>query len=1080
MLFIHHSNAQEILLRHLLKAWRTPLGDPLQPELVVVQNAGMARWLQQRIAAEQGICANVEFIFPGDLVWRLYRALNPDLPERSPFEREVLALRLLELMPQCLSEPRFAPLARYLDGDMKPVRQYQLAAKLADVFDQYLVYRPDWLLAWERGELLSLGEGEEWQAALWRRLADHPVPHRARLLERLLEADPAAVAAAARLPARLSVFGIASLPPAYLDVLRFLAQHLELRLCWLNPCREYWGEIVSARDLARWQARTPSRRVHAEQGNPLLACFGRLGRDAFNLQRERLVEPLVEREGVEEQHLFLEYAPSSLLDTLQQDVLALHDRRDATPVQASDRSLRIHVCHSPMRELEVLRDQLLAMFEDNPELMPRDVLVMTPDIEAYAPLIEAVFGNPEDERTRIPYTIADRSPSAESAVVRAFLQLLACDSARCSAAELMDLLQLAPVRARFRITETELPRIEAWLHETGVRWGLDAEHRAGFDLPAGSENTWASGLDRLLLGYALPLRQQDLYQDILPYDQVEGSEALVAGRLVSFYRRLRRLVSELQRDRGVEEWLLLLNEAIEDFMLPDEDDQPGLMVLREALSELAERAELARLTDPLPLAVLRLELEGLLSQPAGSTSYLAGQVTFAGMVPMRAVPFEVVAVLGLNDGAFPRLRRPPGFDLIAQRPRRGDRVLRDDDRYLFLEALLSARSGLYLSYVGRDVRDNRDSPPSPVVSELLDYLEQGFVAEGGGSLREQLVTGHPLQPFSPSYYRPGGPLFSYSAHGARIAACLGGPGEARPLFAEPLPEPEAEWYELDLERLINFFQHPVRFLLRERLRLKPEGVEQELADRECFAFEKGPRRRLLRELIECRLRDGRLPGFELVRARGELPHGVAGEIAFQQLVAEAGRMADRVQAQLGDPRPPQELVFSAGGCRLSGWLRGLSSRGLVSYREGQMYGSDCVEFWLRHLALQVLAPAGVAAESVWVESQAVKRLPPLPAEQARAHLEALLALYRQGLRQPLPFFPASAKAYCEQRLRKGMTPEEALEQARKVWLPNQGYTESDDVYYRLAFRDQDPLDGTFAELAEQVLGPFYEVVSDGR
>jgi exodeoxyribonuclease V gamma subunit len=1038
MLTVVQGNRLETLAERLVAVLRADPLPPLVPEIVVVQSGGMARWLAMRIASRLGVCANVRFPFPAALLWEIARALVPGVPAAPALEPAVMTWHLLALLDALPTDAAFAPLRTALGaGDER--HRFALARRLADLFDQYLVYRPDWIAAWERGE------ETHWQAALWRRLvAREPGAHRARIWARV-----APDAKTAALPARIAIFGISALPPAELEAFARLATHIDVRLFVLNPCREYWGDVVAERDVPRRAAGRDAARLHLATGNPLLASLGRQGRDFIDRVQEH---------AAAEVDLFEEPDTQTLLGCLQSDVLHLRDRRDAAerPVlPAADDSVQAHACHTPMREVEVLHDRLLALFAADPTLTPADVVVMTPAIERYAPCIEAVFATAPPER-RIPFTVADVSLRAESAVVEAFLELLELPESRYEASRLVALLAVDAVRRRFGMTEADLALVRRWVRESGVRWGADAAQRAALGLPGIAEHTWRFGLDRLLLGYAMRGEGRYCVGGVLPYDDVEGTPARALGRLAAFADAACGLCERLAAPRPPGDWATVLGALLEEFFAPDADeDEAALAAVRAALGALADSASRAGFTAPVSLALVRAELGRALEAPTRTGRFLAGSVTVCAMVPMRSIPFAVVCLLGMNDDAFPRANRAPSFDRMAEAPRRGDRNRRDDDRYLFLEALLSARRCLYVSWVGRSIRDNRLLPPSVVVSELLDYVERAY--------GRSLIVEHPLQAYSRRYFDGSRPeLRSFAAERCAATRQLA-PGGSVPAFVRRLPEAGEEWRTVDVEQLVRFWMGPARYLLRERLGLRLDEAEDMVESREPFVLEGLGRWTLRARLLEWRLAGHPCAAaLPVMRAAGLLPHGRVGEVVFGRTCEEIEQFARRVEgARAGAPLAPLAVDLALGPVRLRGTLGDVSRTGLVTVRVGTMRAKDRVALWIRHLVLGCLAPAGVACQSRLIGETEEVTLGPVAAPVDT--LGVLAQRYWEGLHRPLPFFPESALAAFRR-------PQDPLGAARQRFA-GEHLPEGADPYVDLAFRGVAPLGREFLDLARAVFGP---------
>jgi len=1121
MLTLYHAPDLETLGELATTLLAQPLREPFAPALVVVPSQGMGRWLTLELARKQGIAMQLEVQLPAKFVWDLSRLVLGQLPEQSAFSPSTLAWRLYDWLCEPANLVEAPRLGHYLEGGDER-RRLSLASKIADVFDQYLLYRDDWLAAWERNELLDLGPDEAWQALLWRELTRDGHPHRARLLDDLLRRlyDQAPIAS---LPERLLVFGISSLPTHHLRVLEGLARHTEVVICALNPCREVWGEIRDIRELARQPLSAAANQEsspddwYLDVGHPLLASLGKQGRDFFDS-----LFALISSEGSQEIGLYSEdqdLHDSSLLQALQNDILRLRTRQpgERMLLREDDRSLEVHIAHSPLREVEILHDQLLARFAADPQLTPDQVVVLTPDIERYAPYIEAVFasntGAARDGGTRgaalrsaprIPFSLADRSLRAEIPLIEAFLNLLALPESRFAAEEILAWLEQPAVARRAGIEREDLPLLRDWLHAAGVRWGRDAQHREQLGLPVDNAFTWRQGLDRLLLGFAAPPQlageQAPLLGDSWPLDALEGGRAQLLGRLVAFVERLSALARELQRPRSLADWADTLLGLI-DGLFDEREAGDTLLLLSRACAALKEQAAAAGIERPLELALIRQQLSAALEQGSGASGFLTGAVTFCTMVPMRSLPFRLVCLLGLDDGALPRRTPAVGFDLISQKPRRGDRVRRLDDRYLLLETLLSARGSLYLSYVGRDPRDNAALPPSVLISELLEAVDITAVCDPGRSglgrdapatdatqasprlpaskASERLLIAHPLQPFAPGNFT-GGIHSGYSASWFRAAERLAEPADLNPhAFVEQLPPPDDDWLQIEPAQLLLCFRHPARFLLEQRLGLRLADAEEGIAADEPFALE-GPARRGLRRLtLEAMERDwSEADERRVARAAGWLPPGELGQALWGKLRGPVRAFAPR----LFEARPqevPQPLLIDVrlAGVHVYGWLDGVTAGGLFDWRLHAPGAWDLPGFWVRHLLLNLGATPGTARDSLLISPAGDWQLAPLasPAEL----LQPWLSAYRDALSTPLPLILRSshdfAKALLLPSARSKKEPIEAARSAaQNAWIgadfsPIPG--ECQDPWNALAFRDRDPLGAEFEALAEQLLGP---------
>ncbi|OZI37009.1 exodeoxyribonuclease V subunit gamma [Bordetella genomosp. 10] len=984
-LIVIHSNLSESL-RDVLVGWldRHPLG-PLEQEVVLVQSSGIAQWLKLALAADaadggSGIAAGLDFLLPSRFLWRAYRIVlgAQAVPEVSPFDKPRLMWRLLRLLPQVMAQPVYAPLQRFLRRDDDCRKRYQLAERLADLFDQYQVYRADWLDAWAKGQDVlprdggpprALPDTQRWQAALWRALLDDVLAQgregdgggaayaapssdgRAAVHEAFMRrAAQLGDAAPAGLPRRIVVFGISTLPRQSLEVLAVLARWTQVLMCVHNPCEHYWADIIEGKDLLRASHARQARRAGAPDAigedalhlhaHPLLAAWGKQGRDFIGLLDEHddrhAREAFLARYGDYTQRLdlfqSLDTGDAALLRQLQDDIRdlrPLHESRARWPEvdAARDMSIRFHVAHSRQREVEILHDQLLAAFDEDPSLRARDVIVMVPDIEAYAPHVQAVFGlYAADDRRAIPYTLADRGKRHVDPLLHALEHLLQLPYARFAVSDLMDLLEVPALRRRYGIEEDQLPLLHNWMRGANIRWGLHDEQRRSLGLPgsatAAAPNTWLFGLRRVLLGYAVGARGGD-WQGIEPYGDVGGLDAALLGNLAELVGALEGWWRELAEPASPERWGERLRGLLLAFF--DEDDSADGLVLRQLRGQLQtwlEICEEAHVTEPLPLSVVGEHWLSAMDEGGLTQRFFGGAVTFATLMPMRAIPFRHVCLLGMNDGDYPRVRIPMDFDLMGRDYRPGDRSRREDDRYLFLEALLSARDRLYVSWVGRSVRDNTTRPPSVLVGQLRDHLDAGWRLAGSeagdgntgdGGVAAALTVEHRLQPFSPDYFAPDprrSPLFTYAKEWARgvgdapAVGQAGGPGAAQGLRLLP---PVVREEPLSLRELADFLKAPVEAFFRQRLQVSFSAEDVVAEDIEPFAPDALEQWQLQDRLIKAQARalqagEGPAPARDDVLAAcmraGELPAGAFGELAAADLAAPLDEMMERYAAAL--------------------------------------------------------------------------------------------------------------------------------------------------------------------------------------
>lgn len=1072
-------NCLDVLAGELARVLRTPLASPFDPELILVQSKGMERWLSMQIAEHLGVCANCRFPFPNAFVDDIFRKLFPDLPNESLFDPRFCTWRILETLPHIIDSPGFEALSNYLGEPGFTLKALQLSQRIAETFDQYVIYRPDFITAWESGQ------EHHWQAVLWRELSKGSShKHRSALRDQLMERLQTAPVDSPNLPERVNVFGISYLPPFHLHILKALSQFTQVNLFLLNPCKEYWGDITAripagGRSWRSGHSGASPEDLHLEQGNSLLASMGTLGRDFFDL--------LISLDCEEITH-FHDPGQTSLLHRIQSDILHLRGLNEAsgskTLVAEDDRSIQIHSCHSPMREVEVLHDVLLGMFDSTPGLLPMDILVMAPDIDAYAPLIQAVFDAPGDPKTRIPFSIADRNPRKGDRATDTFLSILECHDERLTASQVLSILESPPVLRRFGLVDSDMEIISRWVREVRIRWGIDEQHRLRWVPTPFRENTWEAGVDRLLLGYAMPDRGGELFQGIRPYGHMEGSEAAVLGNFLAFLDTFFSFMTSLEAERSLSQWFDTLSEALASFFPPDEDAQPELQRLRKVLADLRLAEEVSGFRGAVGIPLVKWLLERELTRQGNIHGFMTGGVTFCSTLPMRSIPFRVICLMGMSESSFPRQSRPTEFDLMPRNPKPGDRSLRNEDRYLFLEALVSARETLIITYTGQSSQDNSLIPPSVLVSELMDTINRDFTLQDRDR-RDWVLTRHRLQPFNPAYFRGDSWFFSYSEDNLQASRNLAaGKTDPVPFVTSGLAPPDESFRNLSLDTLCRFFRNPAGYLLEERLGIKMGKDETLLDDTEPFTLEGLEKYGLEQELLESVMSGASAESlFPMVKASGLLPHGNPGQAAFKRSTRSVDSFATELRRVVtSDKARFLDVELDVTGFHLSGRIQPIHGTRFVRYRHAKLKARDHLDLWIPHLALNVLATPNTSREStlIGLEDKKTRAVHYGPLSNAGEILVQLLDLYWQGLTKPLRFFPETSLAYARATLGSGKSPEEALMQARNVWEGSDFRRgESEDTHLDLCFKDMDPLDPEFQRVSELVFRPMLEARMEG-
>ncbi|WP_102418770.1 exodeoxyribonuclease V subunit gamma [Mycobacterium sp. 4858] len=1018
-LHLHRAERTDVLADALGALLANPQADPFAGELVLVPARGVERWLSQRLShvlgrsrggpGGDGVCAGVAFRSPGSLIAEIIGAADAD-----PWSPDAITWPLLEVIDCSLDEPWCATLATHLghfdtgpEAELRRARRYSVARRLAGLFASYASQRPQLLAAWLDGDPGDLDTDLAWQPQLWRAVAaiipaDPPHVRHRDTIARLREGPT-------DLPTRLSLFGHTRLSRTDVELLEAVSAHHDLHLWLPHPSDQLWQGLSGVHGVVR--RRDDDSRRAAQ--HPLLQT---LGRDLRELQRALPI-----RRATDE---FICGATRSdtLLGWLQSDIAANAVRRTGRAPSPDDRSVQVHSCHGAARQVGVLREVLLGLLEDDPTLEPRDIVVMCPDIETYAPLIVAGFGLGDlpgegHPAHRLRMRLADRSPTQTNPLLAVAGQLLGIAGGRTTATEVLNLAQAPPVRARFGFTDDNLDSMTAWVRESGIRWGFDKEQRAPYGLDHILHNTWRFGLDRILTGVAMSDDSQAWLSTALPLDDVGSNKVELAGRLAEYVARLQGVVDSLTGTRPLTEWIDALTGGVAALTRVAAGDAWQHGQLRHEFAKVLEQAG-SRESTMMRLPDVRALLAGRLAGRPTRANFRTGTLTVCTMVPMRSVPHRVVCLVGLDDGVFPRFDRPDGDDALARTPMTGERDIRSEDRQLLLDAVCAATETLVITYTGNDEHTGHPRPPAVPLSELLDALDQTTTQR----VRDRVVVHHPLQPFDIRNVTPGELVpdqpFTFDPTALVAAEAAAGDRHAgRPFFAEPLPAPPRD--DVALADLLTFFRDPVKGFFRAldyALPWEVEDLDDEMPVQIDDLAQWSVGDRMLRDMLRGMHPD---TAANAEWRRGTLPPGRLGmrkAVEIRDQAADLARTALRHRQVDADAYDVD--VDLGGGRRLTGTVTPVFGERTVSVTYSRLGGKHLMESWIPLLALSTAMPgrgwSALCIGRARTDHRIEQRLLGPPADP-RATLRDLVHLYDAGRREPLPLPVRTSFAWADAR-----------------------------------------------------------------
>jgi exodeoxyribonuclease V gamma subunit len=1127
MMEVFLSNDLNVLFDKLLTNIENNQPDIFEPEFVVVQTDGIKKWLSLKIASKLGISCNISYVPPRQLIYTLLKSTGFNVESMHSFESNNLFWLILDIIS---SNPhKYGRLSDYIK-DKNELKLAQVSDIIADLFDQYSIYRPEMINKWEKGKkIFSTIEGETnldeaWQYELYRditgKVKETTFP--AYVLDML----PKKNVEGKNLCKRVSFFGISVLPPIYIDILNLFSYHLSIYMYLLNPSSDYWYEDISEKVFNKIMK---NKKNYAEEKHyfsvkkNFLIDFGTLGKEFFtNLFSKtedniNIVDAFVNEEENE-------IISPTMLSVIQRNIL-LNDDLNKIPqnkkykIIKNDESIEIHSCHSPMREVEVLYNRLLNILEKNPDIALSDICIMTPNISEYKPYIEAIF-NEKIKDKKIDYTISDVNFIDQSSLIKVFVDILNLVHSRFNAGEIFNIMEYKAVREKFKLNEADINILRICVNESKVKWGLNEETRKDIGIIPYKEFSWEYGIEKLLL--SIIYENDETFSDILVIKGIETPADEAISALTDFVHILHDFYEFSKDKHEVTLWYDKLNELVGNVFQRDEENIDDFYALLDTLADLNAGYYFykEKFSDKIEVGIdfINEYLKNNFQKKTAKHNFLDGRLNFCEMIPLRSIPFKIICIIGLNDDTFPRKRKPLSFDLMAQNPMRGDRNLRDNDKYLFLETIISAKEKFYLSYVGQDITTNDSMPPSVLITQFLYNMNDLFDFGEGKNAETFLINKHYLFSFNKNYFTQSKSdmyvNYWQSDYNAALLR-LEGKFEVKNRFVDGEIDKQIEENIINIDDLIDFFRHPIKYYFKNTLSLILEDKDLIIDDEEPFKIDTLDRYNLKSSFIDKKMmrnikkEQKKTSMSKFFKNAGILPRGGTGSLEIDKTKHYADRFIEELSSYFDlNDRRPFNVSLSFDKYRLEGVLRyfyehkdkgfsdvvkteinEIKGLNLLYYRPATVKAKDKVSCWIRHIILNYFEKFKGLIPSYTYYFGELKdyyfMLYEIKSDNCDIdrHLNFIIDTYKQGIKKPIHFFPDVSEEYFSNYKREQYSKEYHSNYKREQYkriLENHisGEYEEKDEYLSIYIKDLGSVDNFFNDEFKELSYKVFAMINE--
>lgn len=985
---------------------------PFARRLIIVPTSAMKSWLMFQMARDPdlGIATGIEISYLDPTINRLCQLMGLHPKQRSLLHVELalaLEIEIRQIIQQkaklSLQEQEcWQPMLNYLKISSSVLtrktqkRLTMLCETLATLFSKYGIYGGSMVSEWERND------NNAWQQLLWCRLFEsqnapwsYPCKEVSELLQQTIPLKE-------EHEIQVHLFSMSFISQLQHNLLMHISNAIPVNYYIHSPCHAFWSDLKSDRE-SHWlqsywkrqgvsQAQQQDLENYLQDRNPLLANFGKLGREMARQIEESettlfcedyevagAIADYSQYESLQSETLVLSPTQNSLslLEAVQADIVLLRtpDSNQKISISKESDSIQIHTAHSRMREIQILHDTLLEVIsrhsKESVPMYPGEIIVMAPDISLYAPYIQAIFDCSESP---FKTQIMDIAFTSQSPFVQAFLHLVSLPFSRWEASALLQLFDFSAFQNRHQLSREEINTIREWVKAAGIRWGEDPHHRNELlkrdhcrqgmveDSPIG---TWEYAIDCLISG--LVLKSSTL--------NIDATQAPLLGKWISLLRSLREDLSCLvdSTELSLTEWAKYLRCLAENYLSSDDENSDLLFKQIDAFILAGQQLGV----HPFPFSTIKHHLTTSLQKLEHHREHDLNAICFCSMLPMRAIPAQIIVMLGMEEGAFPRLQPNLSLNLLQEQKNADYCPSQSDyDRFLFLEALLSARRYLLIFYQRFSSTDGKEQPPSLLVTELMAYLDKFYTIDQK-SPSKHCIRNHPKHSFDYTYFSPNEQnLKSYSQeyyqaaqayyHAEKIASACFVPEFS--VSTETLTSSN-KTLSISLKELIACAKNPIKtyfnrtlgiYLNKEEDRIQKNEEEFHLSSLQSYILKKNALKMPLKSILQ------------QAEKEGHLPIGAFKNVALDKLCSEIDLLhcnlstlgVDRKQIfnitfseQYQQPKQTSDgdwylppLKLSKG--QITGTLKDISPQGLIAHIKDDK--TEIVKSWPEFLVLNAL------------------------------------------------------------------------------------------------------------------------------
>jgi len=983
MFIVYKSNSLNTLLLEAYKIIQEkPLNNIFEKEIFVYDSKILFQYLNIFIAEKIGISANIKLYHPNDFIWKLFEIISPKKKLKNTFTHSMMIWKIMKI----IDDKKI--FENYNKKEAK-LQKFKFSFLMANIFEQYIFYRPNWINEWETEKNTSIiDQNDIWQIKLWIEIIKNSKKthqysyHFANLFYNFQKLFEEKKIQKKHLPSRCFIISSFALNPSYIRIFQNISTYINIYFLYVTPFKKNIFNFIQDNNIFLNQKKNKK-----PCDNSLIKLWGQYEKIyALYIIRSKEMKII---------NCFKENNNRNLLNSIKNDLLKKNINKKKRFLISTDNSISINICFNKKNEIEILHKKLLIFFNKNSSIKPKDVVVTSFSIENYISSINSVFAS-ENNKKQIPFFIANKFSKKTNIIISSFKKILNLANSRFHNEEILEFLDIPEIAKKFNLSEEEIKILYYWIEEANIRWAIDCKHKDYLSFPKNKQNTWLYGIEKLLLSYAMNDTEK-VWNNILSCSSINGSRTEIIEKLIIFIKTLKKWQKKLSRSQYLIHWHSLSKDLINDFFFCSQKIEKSIKMIQKNWTEMINNNLSSGYLKKVSINIL---IKNFFYKYYFNNhqKFLPDVVNFCHPNAVCYIPFKIICIIGADHLSVPKINHLDKFNLLKKYPLIEDINIYQKYCYLFAQSISCAEQYFYISYVGYSIKDESKIYPSILIDQLLHYISSNFCFSGDCNLSLQdnskkiikhLCKKYKIQYFykkkyaNPSTTENLQDVFKYTNRNINNKNIL----------------KRNSCTKINLKDLITFWKNPICYFFNVNLQIKVDIKKHAINTTEPFSVNQEDSFKIKNILLNKIINNqDTMELFKKYMLSGKLPYDFFGKIFWNQKLKEMTMIAKEVM-KYRISKEEKKINLKIEKYQIDGILSEIQTTGLLRWKPNTINFSDRITLWLEHLIYSLLGGCGESRiigykKQTWSFSS-------LTFDLAYTYLLKYIKGYVEGIKKPI-------------------------------------------------------------------------------